>query len=371
MPIIDSDTHVDETDETWEYLADSDQQYRPVTVTQDIAGGSDGTPRGYNRYWLIDGQLRLRRIRDDQRTGTVQQTRELTDVPARLRHMDQLGVDVQVMYPTLFLTQVSGRPEVELALCKAYNRWMASKWAQSSGRLRWVAPLPLHSMGEALEEMAFVKEHGACGVLKKGRECGGRPAGNPYFLPLYQEAGKLDIPVCFHLGSGDPTLPDAVRGMGILEMILPVVDAFHSLLTYNIPTQMQDTRFGFIETTASWVPYMVTELHRTHGRMSWMRNFELHQDILAENRLYVSCDNFDDMDHIMSLTGDSNFVIGSDYGHADMSAEIDALAIMERKGQEGELNKSLRSQNPRQQRPRPLRDQWKSLTETTVKSLPP
>ena len=35
MPIIDSDTHVDETDETWEYLADSDQQYRPVTVTQD------------------------------------------------------------------------------------------------------------------------------------------------------------------------------------------------------------------------------------------------------------------------------------------------------------------------------------------------
>ena len=340
MPIIDSDTHVDETDETWEYLADSDQQFRPVTVTQDAPGGSDRTPRGYNRYWLIDGQLRLRRIRDDQRTGTVQQTRELTDVPARLRHMDQLGVDVQVMYPTLFLTQVSGRPEVELALCKAYNRWMASKWAQSSGRLRWVAPLPLHSMGEALEEMAFVKEHGACGVLKKGRECGGRPAGNPYFLPLYQEAGKLDIPVCFHLGSGDPDLPDAVRGMGILEMILPVVDAFHSLLTYNIPTQVQDTRFGFIETTASWVPYMVTELHRTHGRMSWMRNFELHQDILAENRLYVSCDNFDDMGHIMSLTGDSNFVIGSDYGHADMSAEIDALAILQRKGQEGELNKT-------------------------------
>ena len=59
MPVIDSDTHVDETDETWEYLADSDQQYRPVTVTQEVAGGSDGTPRGYNRYWVIDGKLRL------------------------------------------------------------------------------------------------------------------------------------------------------------------------------------------------------------------------------------------------------------------------------------------------------------------------
>ena len=188
--------------------------------------------------------------------------------------------------------------------------------------------------------MAFAKENGACGVLKKGRECGGRAAGDAYFLPLYQEAGKLDIPICFHLGSGDPGLPDAVRGMGILEMILPVVDAFHSLLTFNIPTKVQDARFGFIETTASWVPYMVTELNRTHGRMAWMRSFDLRQNILAENRLYVSCDNFDDMEHIMGLTGDDNFVIGSDYGHADMSAEIDALAILQRKGQEGELNKA-------------------------------
>ena len=71
-----------------------------------------------------------------------------------------------------------------------------------------------------------------------------------------------------------------------------------------------------------------------------MRSFDLRQNILAENRLYVSCDNFDDMEHIMGLTGDDNFVIGSDYGHADMSAEIDALAILQRKGQEGELNKA-------------------------------
>ena len=206
MPIIDSDTHVDETDETWEYLADSDQQYRPVTVTQEVPGGSDGTPRGYNRYWVIDGKLRLRRIRDDQRTGTVQAQRELTDVPARLGHMDQLGVDVQVMYPTLFLTQVSGRPEVEMALCKAYNRWMGSKWAQSGGRLRWVATLPLLSMDEALEEMAFAKEaRGLWGTeegpgvwrASRGRLLlpspvpGGRQARHTSMLPSRQRGPRL------------------------------------------------------------------------------------------------------------------------------------------------------------------------------------
>ena len=116
--------------------------------------------------------------------------------PPGLGHMDQLGVDVQVMYPTLFLTQVSGRPEVEMALCKAYNRWMGSKWAQSGGRLRWIATLPLLSMDEALEEMAFAKEHGACGVLKKGRECGGRPAGDsllPSPVPRSRQARHTSV----------------------------------------------------------------------------------------------------------------------------------------------------------------------------------
>mgnify|MGYP001499972194 CR=1 FL=1 len=53
-------------------------------------------------FW---GLLRrtIRRWRDDVRTGTVQATRELVDVEARLRDMDELNIDVQVLYPTLFL----------------------------------------------------------------------------------------------------------------------------------------------------------------------------------------------------------------------------------------------------------------------------
>ena len=113
---------------------------------------SNTTIKGYNRYWVIDGHLRVRRVRDDERTGTVELVRELRDVSARLRQMDSLGVDIQVLYPSLFLSQVSGRPEVELALCKAYNRWMADKWQEGEGRLRWVAPLPLMTMSAALEE---------------------------------------------------------------------------------------------------------------------------------------------------------------------------------------------------------------------------
>lgn len=342
MPVIDADTHVDETEETWAYLDPADMGFRPVTVTQDVPGGSDQTPRGYNRYWLIDGQLRLRRIRDDERTGTVQATRELQNVEARLHHMDELGVDIHVMYPTLFLMQVSGRPEVEQALCKSYNRWMADKWAQGGGRLRWIAPLPLLSMDAALEELRFAKEHGACGVLKKGRECGNRAASDPHFFPLYEAAGNLDIPICIHLGSGDPDLSDAAAGVasGMLNLILPVLDAFHTLVTHAIPQQFPTLRFGFIETTASWVPYLLTELRRGHDRMSWMQAFDLHQDLLRANRFYVTCDTFDDLAHVLNIAGDDNLIIGSDYGHADMSAEIDALQVLQERGEQGKVSRA-------------------------------
>jgi len=31
MPIIDADTHIDETEATWEYLRDFEQEFKPIT----------------------------------------------------------------------------------------------------------------------------------------------------------------------------------------------------------------------------------------------------------------------------------------------------------------------------------------------------
>jgi len=223
MPVIDADTHVDETEETWEYMNESEQHFKPVNVVHQTAVAGAQAP-GYNRYWLVDGQLRLRRVRDDKRTGTTRETRELLDVPARLRHMDELGVDIQVLYPTFFLSAVTSRPDVEIALCKSYNRWLADKCAQSGGRLRWIAMLPMLSMDTALEEARFAKEHGASGLMKKGIECG-RMAGDPYFYPLYDAASRLDIAICIHLGSGDPTVSDFSQTFtSMWGSVLPVLD---------------------------------------------------------------------------------------------------------------------------------------------------
>ena len=349
MTVIDADTHIDETDETWEYLDEVDRWLKPPTVLQQGSEAPVNLPPGYNRYWFIDGAVRLRRIRDDKRTGTTTKTRELLDIPARLAQMDELGVDVHVMYTTLFLDAVTAKREVEAGLYRAYNRWLAAKWKEGNDRLRWVAMAPLLDMDRAIEELHFAKANGACGVFKKGVECGNRVASDPYFFPLYEEASKLDLPICFHTGRGFPEFSAVSRSnIGLWHSTLPVLDAFHTLVTNDVPQKFPDLRFGFIEATASWIPFMISTLTGAERRLSWQQQFNLKQELLQANRFFVACQTQDPLAYLIDLGFEDNLMIGSDYSHADGSAELDALRILrEDSGLSPSVTKKILEDNPR------------------------
>ena len=103
MLTIDADAHVLETEQTWESMDGAEHKYRPRIV--EATGGESK-----DEYWLVDGTLRLKS--GNVGRNTPQASREMRDVPARLKHMDELGVSIQVLYPTLFLIPLTPRPEV-------------------------------------------------------------------------------------------------------------------------------------------------------------------------------------------------------------------------------------------------------------------
>jgi len=324
MRVIDADAHIDETEQTWEYMDEADRRLKPISFDLnegEPAGPSDG--RRHN-LWLISGNARLRRFRSDKASGTTRATRELLDVPARLRHMDELGIEVQALYPTTFLHTVTARPEVELALCKTYNRWLADRTKESGGRLRWVAQAPVLTMDEVPAMLRFAKEHGACGVMKKGVECGNRAASDPYFFPLYEEANKLDLPVCFHQGTGDPeqsNTSDFAR-----MAVLNVLSAFSSLAADHVPDQFPQLRFGFIEAGASWIPYLIKDLG-IRGKAA-KAPYEFKTGFLAHNRFYVTCDTEDDIAYLLNFGAEDYLMLGTDYSHVDQSGELEAHTVL-------------------------------------------
>ena len=100
MGVIDADAHVLETQLTWEYLEESEKQYTPLIVTQ-IYGPevkANDNKNVQKNYWLVGN----RPMGKDRNVGTEMSRaiREMEDIPGRLKHLDQLGIEPQVLYQT-------------------------------------------------------------------------------------------------------------------------------------------------------------------------------------------------------------------------------------------------------------------------------
>jgi len=131
MGVIDADAHVIETEQTWSFMREEDRRFAPELLVS--------TKNGVE-YWRID-----ERVYANSNLGlnVPEDARDLTNVDSRVAHMDSLGIDIQVLYPSLFLRPLTARAETELALCRGYNRWLAEIWKLGKDRLRWVVIPPL------------------------------------------------------------------------------------------------------------------------------------------------------------------------------------------------------------------------------------
>jgi len=343
VPVIDSDTHVEETEATWDFLAPDEQALRPTT---GLPSKPDPT-RPPVRYWIVGGHRRPRPTRDDAAVGTRVEARELLDIDIRLRHMDELGIATQVVYPTLFLAEPAEHAEAELAWTRSYNRWLAERCARSHGRLRWVCIPPVRSLEQALAELRRAKEHGACGVLKKGDLEAGKWPADPYFYPLYDEAQRLDMPICFHLGSGIPDFPSSdVFSYGrFMRVSLSVLNGIESLISHDIPAKFPTLRWGAVEAGASWVPYVKYHVQRLHERRKDAQElagvaFYAGEDVFKANRIYVTVQVDEDLPYIIEQMGDDNLLVGSDYSHQDPSKELGFVQRLQARAAAGEISEA-------------------------------
>ena len=242
---------------------------RPVRVSEseDTLYGTSGV------FWLIDGNIfpkpsgmggfrlvtPLEARSQSSRGDITIASREITDPKTRLVDMNRLGIQIQVIYPTLFLVYLTNDPALEISLCRAYKKWLAQVWRADEELLRWVAVMPLQSIEASIAEMRVVKENGVTEICFRGME-GNFTLDNPHFFPVYQEAEKLNLPICIHTGSGAPKLMELYnleRNHSFVHgRVLPLF-AFRDLVHNGIPEMFPKLRFGFVEASVGWAPFIV------------------------------------------------------------------------------------------------------------------
>jgi predicted TIM-barrel fold metal-dependent hydrolase len=325
MNMIDADAHVEESAATWEEIEPAFKLRKPVAVTLP----ADTFMGGFNAAWAIDGQLRY--VGATPTSGANAQKKpvsipaqELTDVGARLKDMDKFGIQKQVIYPTVWLVCLAEEKELEAALARAWNTFMAKRCKESGGRLFYSAVVPFRSPQAAVEEIKRVKQMGgAVSLFVRGIEWD-MPLSHPSFYPIYQEAEKQDIAIAVHLGFGSPVInrmfeaiPRAPsdmrfpfvppRSLPLLRMMIPY--GFETIVTAALPDQFPKLRWAFLEAASAWI---VSSLGCLKGPAA--KNGPKY---IAEGKIFITCEPDEDLRYIVDKIGPDVLVMASDYPHED------------------------------------------------------
>src|SRR5215813_13758528 len=123
-----------------------------------------------------------------------------------------------------------------------------------------------------------------------------------------------------------------------MEAWLP--SAFSALVEHGVPDMFPKLKVGFIETGASWIPYLYADLVAKKLRRTFLP-IDFKEDLFRRNRIYVACQTNDDLAYILKYGTEDSLMIGTDYSHADQSAEIQALDVIEQRGKKEEIPASV------------------------------
>jgi predicted TIM-barrel fold metal-dependent hydrolase len=331
MGFVDCDSHVIETESTWDYLDPSERVYRPRVFTAQYTEGPGVAPPS---FWIAGDSWTRRPTGEFNLYGNANAytpgATELDDLAAREEDLDALGIDAQLLVPTFWLGIEMDHPLAEAALCRSYNRWVAERVHGRECRFPWAMRAPLRLLDRAFDELEFGKAHGAVGIQLKGVEHG-YFLSDPMFYPLFERAQELDMAIIVHLGTAARRVDNLPPGKliwsppALMEHVHKVMAGLHAVISSDLPERFPRLRWGFLEAGASWAPAVLQQ----HARLvasggEFLRMHRLTGEELAARNVYITCQTDEDIDYLTTVLGDDVLCLGTDYGHNDLGSELAA-----------------------------------------------
>jgi predicted TIM-barrel fold metal-dependent hydrolase len=346
VKVVDADAHMLEGERTWDFLDPEFEGRRPVPLRLDPER-AEGLYRRFNAVWLIDGQIHPKltgrgyhifgtppiSIHAHSKAVSIG-SQDMTDVPARLADMDQVGIYYQVVYPSAFLIPLAEDPRLERALCQSYNRFMAQACEASDGRIRFAAVTPLRDVSDAVAVVREAKGLGAVSVMVPGLMWD-RPLSDEGFYPLYEELSRLELPLGVHVAWGAPGLTNIFSDLdnaSFSSLTAPALMGFWSLMVGGIYERFPQLKAVFLEAGCEWLPYLVHQLERRYARTPG-RMKRSPAEYLRQGNIYVSAETDEDLCYVLECIGEDQLVLASDYAHVDPSTEMDMVRALEREQQ--------------------------------------
>jgi aminocarboxymuconate-semialdehyde decarboxylase len=125
------------------------------------------------------------------------------DPAAKLEQLARSGLDAAVVSGSPALFAYEADEERGASLCRAVNTGLAEFCAHDSGRLRWIAHVPLQAPELAAELLAEAAAAGALGA-QIGTSVAGRPLADAGLDAFWAAAEEHDMPLMLHPAYNNP-----------------------------------------------------------------------------------------------------------------------------------------------------------------------
>jgi predicted TIM-barrel fold metal-dependent hydrolase len=276
-----------------------------------------------------------------------------TNAAARLRFMDEQGLEATLMLPTLAVAveeDLAHDVELSYASLRAFNRWLEDDWGYGKdGRLYGVPMLSLLSLDHALVELGRVLRSGAKLVHLRPGPIGGESPAHPRFDPFWARLNEAGVGVVFHVSNSgynrafgalwsenplNPSHNQSPLQWALCNTERPIVDTMIAITLHNLFGRHPGIRIVSIENGSAWLKSVLKTVDKAAalgcqgpqigGKLPTKPSEALRQ------HLWISPFPEDDIDELLKILGTDRVLFGSDYPHPEgLRLPRDYAALLE------------------------------------------
>jgi uncharacterized protein len=345
--IWDADTHIHPTIEVVEPYYDPDIRARlPELERYKVpvrAGDGARNPRQVaGRHHYSIGRVAYRRILGQATLpavpvvnagkfrGTKPPSVGVTDddVDARIRDMDEEGVDVHLMVPGVPMgVSLLKDPALEMGLIRAYHRYVNDFCGKYPDRLKALLVVTGTAVEASVREIkAWGKSRWAVGVWPfPGMD---KPLDHPDLEPIWAAVEDEGLAVVHHSLTWDPPYFPGYRDLDdnlflgrLCAHPWGAMKAVGSFIGSGIMDRYPNIRFGILECGCGWLPFWARRMDDQAEYVGATAKLEYKlSDYMTSGRFFSSIEMHEGEDMIkmvMDFLGDGVLMYASDYPHPE------------------------------------------------------
>lgn len=262
FPIVDVDSHHFETEsfaQIFDYIEDPviQQLCRSTSLSARSGGVLPGNMGNQDMGGRVTRYV-LRRM--EKGTGDVHR-----DVTLTRRWMDAMGVDIAILFPTPMLS-LGMHPEVdmEVALARAYNRWLVETVLEVEPRIRSMLYLPFNDPDATYRMVEeFGDRKGVVGFMVTAARYN-KPVYHNDYMKTYAALEERGLPLGFHAAYDwrEQSMVNMNRFISVHAIGFVLHNLIHltNWVINGLPERFPRLKLLWIESGLAWIPFIMQRL---------------------------------------------------------------------------------------------------------------